>query len=310
METVVVRQFLDFLHDFLHLCQLDNWPSNDTSENELRNAFLMSQHVVKCLDKLHELFIINEFVSTLSDSSISNVLLKKCLEDPPKYILKKIINSSSKIGQMDVGFKVFVELFSEEKLEDYLADFFLEAASKETLLKNLPKEFPKDALMKFKTELILSELSSCNDFKPIIKDMLNDSNENTIDLLLSCLLNQNLKYTVVVKCIVDIFIEIMQSKEIIYKHFWKHLYRLEEKFLIDLCIQHNEIFQLLSKALIDCGRLLKENMSAEYFYIDLTYSELKSVLLKISKNEQLKMEFLELVMNNESELAFWNNILL
>lgn len=309
MDTAVVRQFLDFFKDFLQICQLDNWPNNDTTELELRNAFLMSQHVVRCLDKLQQKSIISEFVSTLNDDNIPNGLLKTCLQDPPKYILKKIINSSSNISVLDSGFRLFVEMFSEEKLEQCLSDFFLEAASKETLLKNIPTEFSTDTILKLKVELLLAELYMVEDSKPKIREMLSGSSE-IIELLIACLLNNNSKYINVVNNITCTIAEVMQSKEIKYRNLWKLIYCLEKKPFIELCLKHNNIFLLLSKALLDCGKLIKENMSSEYFYIDLTYFELKAASQKICTNDHLKMEFLELIMNNESELTFWNNIVL
>ncbi|XP_068623017.1 uncharacterized protein Ufm1 isoform X1 [Battus philenor] len=309
METAVVKQFLNFFHDFLEICQLKDWPNNDTSNNELKNAFIMSQHVVKCLDKLQQRSTISDFLSTLnSDSSISNVLLKTCLHDPPKYILKKLINSSCKTSQLDEGFKIFIEMFSETKLEECLSDFFLESASKTTLLKHMSTEFNKDMILKFKSILFLSEINNCNDCKPLIREMLSKSDED-IELLLLCMLNKDIEFAVVINIIVETFTEAMASKDIKYRSIYRHLYMLPENSLINLCNEHNKIFKLLAKALLDCGRLLKENMSAEYFYIDLTYSELKTIVRKICKNEDIKIEFLELVMQNESERTFWNNIL-
>lgn len=309
-KRMAVEQFTDFMNDFLHLCQLDDWPNIDTTEHELRNAFLMAQHVVNCLDMLQQKSVISEFISTLNSENLSHVLLKRCLEDPPKYMMKKIIQSSCKTSLMDVGFKLYVELFSEVKLEACLSDLFLETASKETLLTNIAKEFPKNNVLKLKSEFFLSEISK-SDFeecKPIIKDMFSKDNE-LIQLLVICLLNKDSKYINGVKYIIDIFKNVMQCRDVKYKSFWRCLYMLRENYLIDFCIENNDLFHLLSKALIDCGKLLKENMSAEYFYIDLTYSELKSMLRKICQNEELKMEFLEQV-ENTCDIDFWNNILL
>ncbi|KPI98294.1 Ubiquitin-fold modifier 1 [Papilio xuthus] len=297
------------MNDFLHLCQLDDWPNNDTSEHELRNVFLIAQHVVNCLDMLQQKSVITEFISCLNSDDVSNVLLKKCLEDPPKYIMKKIIDSSCKTNLLDVGFKLFVELFSEVKLEVCLSDLFLEAASKETLLTNISKEFPKDTVLKLKSELFLFEINNSDyeDCQPIIKDMF--KNNESIQILVTCSLNKDTKYINGVKNIVNTFKYVMQCRDVKYKSFWQSLYMLHENYLVDFCVENNNLYMLLLKALLDCGKLLKENMSAEYFYIDLTYSQLRSILRKICENEELKIEFLEQVQNT-CDVDFWNNILL
>lgn len=309
MDAAVVRQLLDFFQDFLNLCQ-SNWPDNSTTEDEIKNAFQASQHVVKCMDKLQKKECINEFLSILSSShDVPNVFLKTCFADPPKYVLKKIIESPTKIAQMDVGFKVFLGLFTNEQLENYLAELMLEAASKETLLKNLPQEIPKEKIIELKSQLLLLELNSCEDPKSIILNMLNNCDQDTINLLVLSLLNKDFKYNKSVNSIVNSFVDIMTSKNHINKSFWKFLFNVEDRHLLQLCLEHADLFKLIVKALIDCSKLLRENMSADFFYIDLTYSQLAGIVRKLFTNENLKIEFLDIVNESSMDLEFWENIL-
>ncbi|KAI8440718.1 hypothetical protein MSG28_009061 [Choristoneura fumiferana] len=194
----VARQFLGLFQDFLQLCQLDDWPDNDTPESEIRNAFLTSQHIEKSLDKLQRRSTINEFLSILNNANdTSNVLLKHCFTDPPKYVLKKIINSKTKIVQIDVGFTIFLEIFPEDRLEKCLTELMLEAASKETLLRTLP-EIPRDKILQFKSNILLNELNNCEDPKEAVINMIDGCTQDIVDLLVISLLNKDFKYLIAV----------------------------------------------------------------------------------------------------------------
>ncbi|XP_026749687.2 uncharacterized protein LOC113510428 isoform X1 [Galleria mellonella] len=302
MDTAVIRQFLDYFQDFLHLCQLENWPNNDTTEAELKNAFLISKHIEKCMDRFQKNEIIDEFLSLLhSNEETSSTFLKTCLGDPPKYILKKIINSNAKVSQIDVGFQLFLQLFSEKRLEDSLTDLMLEAASKETLLRNLTQEIPKDKVVAFKSQILLFELHKCENTKNIVSEMLINSNQDVIDSLISCLLNKEVKYSNTVTSIASVFKEAMLSRNHSSQSFWKCLFKVDDKHFIQLCLDHTDLFKLIVISLVDCSKLLRENMSSEYFYIDITYSQLVSVVQRICSNDNLRTEFLNIVNDD----PFW-----
>ncbi|XP_028160571.1 uncharacterized protein LOC114352991 isoform X1 [Ostrinia furnacalis] len=309
MDTAVVRQFLDFFQDFLSLCQSENWPNNDTSEAEMKNAFLISQHIENCLDKLQKRNILNEFLSTVnSNQDVPNAFLKSCFSDPPKYILKKIINSNTKINQMDIGFKLFLEMFSEEKLENCLTELMLEAASKETLLRNLPQEIPKGKILELKSKLFLSEMSSCENPPESFAAMFDTCNQDTVELIVVSLINDDIHYLSAVNAIVNLLLDVLKGRKFTHKNFWKYLFDVDEEYFLKMCLMHSELFKIVVKALLDCGMLLREQMSAECFYIDLTYSELARNVRKICSNENLKYEFFDIVNENKSDLAFWENI--
>ncbi|CAH0663630.1 unnamed protein product [Spodoptera exigua] len=85
MDTAVVEQLLNFFQDYIGLCQCENWPDNDTTEAEIKNAFVIAQHIEKSLDRLQKKQVINEFLSVLnSNNESSSNLIKNCFSDPPK----------------------------------------------------------------------------------------------------------------------------------------------------------------------------------------------------------------------------------
>lgn len=307
MDTAVIQQFLNFFQDYIDLCQSQNWPDNDTSETELKNAFIISQHVEKCLDKLQKKGVINEFLSVLhNNEDISNNIFKNSLSDPPKYILKKIINSNTKIVQMDVGFKLFLELFSEDRLEKCLTELMLEAASKETLLQNLSNEIPKNRILKFKSDILLTELTSYN---LDTLELFNNCNQAMVELLVVSLLNNEQKYVAAVKQIADAFLSVVVSEDNTYKSFWRQLLKVDDKYFLEMCLENSDIFMYVIKAVSDCGKLLKEGMSAESFYIDLGQLELENVVKRICSNHCLKSQFFEIVKGYDSDINFWENML-
>lgn len=307
MDTAVVQQFLNFFQDYINLCQLENWPNNDTTEAELRNALLISQHVEKSLDRLQKRNVINQFLSVInSNNETSNSLVKNCLTDPPKYVLKKIINSNTKINQMDVGFRLFLELFSEDKLENCLTELMLEAASKETLLRNVSNKIPKDKILEFKSKVLLLQLNSCN--TDILK-LLTNCNQEIVELLVVSLLNNDPKFFKAVKLIADGFLDIVINKESKYKKFWRLLFKVDHKYFIEMCVENSDIYTYIVEAVADCGKLLREGMSAESFYIELNYSELVGVVQRMCSNDYLKSQFFHIVKDYDKDLDYWKNIL-
>ncbi|XP_047998426.1 uncharacterized protein LOC125235856 isoform X1 [Leguminivora glycinivorella] len=307
---VVAKQFVDLFQDFLQLCQLHDWPDNDTSDTEIKNAFLVAHHIEKCLDKFQRRDMISDVLTILNkEHDMSNIVLKNCFADPPKYILKKIITSNTKITQMDLGFKIFLQNFSDDRLEKCLSELMLEAASKETLLRNLSIEMSRDKLMQFKSNILLDELNNCDDPKEPIMIMLDSCTQDTIDLLVLSLLNKDLKYHKAVNNIINTLITIISKQSHIYKKFWNFLSKVDEKQFIQLCLEHSDLCKIIVKALLDCGKLLKENMSSEYFYIDLTYSELAGIVQTLCKDPCLRLEFEDIVRSSSDDWTFWENML-
>ncbi|XP_038218824.1 uncharacterized protein LOC119837344 isoform X1 [Zerene cesonia] len=309
METAVVQQFLNLFQDFMNICQLDNWPHNETTEDEIKNTFLLAIHIEKCVDRLQKKLLVDDFLATLN--SIQNTpcsLFKKCLSDPPKYILGKIVTSTCKVTLMDTAFTIFLNLFSIEKLELCLSDLMIEAASKETLIKNLSIEFPKDKLVDFKSQFILIEFNDKVDDEEVVINMLNNDDKETIEVLIVSMLNKNIQFCNAVNFIVNSFINFMSVKNSSKKKFWRDFLSSEISTLTKLFLNHGDLYKIVCKVLLDCGRLLKENMSTEYFYIDLNYSELVRVTNGICENENLKLEFMDMV-HEINDVKFWENVL-
>lgn len=307
MDAVVVRQFLNFFQDFIDLCQWKDWPKNDTTEEEIRNAFLISCHIEKCLDKFQSNGTFNDVLEILNTAQDSvDACLKACLMEPSKYILKKIIISTCKISLMDVALKAFVQQFSEQKLENYLTDLIVESSSKQMLLKFLPIEISKDKILRFKSEVLLSQITP--ESKETLQDMLTNYNKDSIDLIVVSLCASEPKYQNSVDIIAQCVLDVLLSKNNKYKHFWKLLFNVNNDYLIKMCVENSDLYTYMCEALIDCGKLLKENMSAEYFYIDFSYSEVVSITNKLFTNEFLKTQFLEILNDHGSDIDFWQNI--
>lgn len=307
MDAAVVRQFFNFFQDFIDLCQWKDWPSNETTDQEIRSAFDKSRHIEKCLDKFKKNKTIDDFLATLNSAQDStDAFLKACLAEPPKYILKKIINSNCEINLIDSAFKIFLQLFTEEKLESYLTDLILEASSKETLLKYLPTVIPRDKILKFKSEILLSQITA--DSNESLKEMLKNYNKEIIEVVVVGLCSTNPMYQKSVNIMSQCVLDVILSKSNHNKTFWKLLFSIKDKYLIDMCVENSDLFTYICEALIDCGKLLKENMSAEYFYMDFTYLELVSNTRKLFNNKFLKAQFFDVLSNHESDKDFWQNM--
>ena len=310
-NMAVIPSFLKFFQEYINLCGLSNWPNDNTTLEEIRNSFLISQHIEKCLDKLQEKSVIEEFLSIVNKKqNASSLFFKQCYSDPPKYILKKIINSSSNITLMDAAFSIFVELFSEKRLEICLNDFILQAASKEILLKNLC-EFPREILLEFKSTLLLTEMSNINHSNKFILEMLKNCTKDSLDMLLTSLLNKDIKHHREVNIVLEAFEHFVSNKSnwTVSQTFWKLFFNANETMLLKIFLAHASIFKHVAKLLIDCGRLIKENMSMEYFHINLTFSELKSIVKIICKDNNLRLEFFDVIIEMNEDRSFWEQIL-
>lgn len=310
METAIIRRFLDFFQDYIILCQSDKWPSNEISAEELRSAFVTSEHIEKCIDKLHQKSLFTEFLNVLSEEqNASGPFLKHCFANPPKFVLKKIIQSNIVISKLDIAFKIFLDVFSEDKLQDCLSHLMLEKASKETLLLNLQIEISKENILVFKSKLFMSELNYSDNMDKFIMEMLDNCNQGTMDMLTKCLLCKDTVYSNVVNCCVNALLQTMHSKDVSKKQFWHNLFHVKDEDFTQMCLYHSDLFQTITKALLDCAKLIKENISADFFYIDLTYAEFSSVVQKITKNNNLKLEFIDILYTSHSDLSFWNHFI-
>lgn len=309
----ILRRFLDFFQVYIKICQLPSWPTETTSNEEILNAFKISDHIKKCLQRLKERSLTDDFLTVVTAENkqcTSSYFFQQCFSEPPRFILKKIVTSSCDIEQVDVAFKFFVELFSVDELEISLSQFMLEAASKDTLLKNLSSELSDDVLLDFKMKFLLTELKYSNVDDKLLDDMLCENcTEDTIELLVLSVLNNDVTYRSATKRIVNSFIRIMSSMHVKSKNFWKYLFKTDEK-LIQLCTNNKKIFELVIKALVDVAQLIDKQMSMEYFYIEMTYSELKSALQNICRNETMKSVFFHYALEDRCfDERFWNDLL-
>ncbi|XP_023942621.2 uncharacterized protein LOC112049089 isoform X1 [Bicyclus anynana] len=306
MDAVYVEQFLDCFRRFITLCQLDNWPNDDTLHKQIQNAFLLAQHIEKCRHRMIEKNILNVFIDVLSKKiNAPSLMIKICISEPPRCILKKIITSSANIDLMDAGFTIFLDLYSEDKLKVYLSDIMLEAASKKTLVDNVSTELSKSYQLEFNSQIFLTKIQCNNGSVQLINEMLKDCKQDMVDMMVVCLINKNPKYSDKVKTIVKGLTKVMASQDIVYKNFWKLLFRTEEDKFIQMCLNHGDIFELICTALIDCGKSIEGKMSREYFYIDLSYSEMSLNVQKICDNGNLKLVFLDLIYQSKDNIGFW-----
>lgn len=298
MDTSVL-QFLKFFQDFIDIAQSENWPNNDTSDMEIKNAFLMSQHIEKCFDKLKNKGVLNEFLSVLNSNGHN--IKNNSLVNPPKYIFKKIINSNTSINIMDIGVKQFVEVFSEDKLETCLAELMVESASKELLLLYISK----DSAIKFKSALLLEEFNNCN--VDIFKDLMKNCNQSIIELFVAIIIHKDQKYGRTVQLITDELINAISSKkQNVFKKFWRFLFNVDTRYFNEMCLSYPDIFAKIVEALFDCAMNLKEGMSLESFYIELNETELKDIVRKICSSNSLRSQFLGKIDHNDE---FWQSML-
>ncbi|CAH2088387.1 unnamed protein product [Euphydryas editha] len=308
-EGIIVSQFLNFFEDFISLCQKNNWPNKRTTNVEIKNAFTTAKHVKECLDKFEKQLLIDEFLSLLKKKqNTSRLFLEDCLSDPPKYIMKKILNSSVSTSKLDVGFTIFTELFTEEKLEICLSELIFEAASKKTLLLYLNTELPKDILLDFKSKFLLSEINKNKSYK-VIENILSKCTKDDMDMLIQCILYKDSQFDRAVDTITMAFVNYMSEKSISRKCFWKLLFNINEENFIQVCLNHGDIFIFVANALVDVGECIKNCMSLEYFYLELTYSELVDIMKVICKNENLKLKFLDILLEKSVDLKFWSALM-
>lgn len=309
MEETVLREFFDFFQDFVNLCQAENWPNNTTTDIELRNAFKIAQHIEKCLEKLQKRNLLNEFLSTLYNyDDKSCYFLKNCFADSTKAVLKKIIVSDCSINQIDISLNIYIEIFDEDKLVECLSDIMLETASKRTLLDNLPAHIPNCFLLELKSQIFLYNLSTTKDSKMFLEQLLTNCNNSLMEILVVSLLSDNHKHDKEIVWINEAFINVMLLKNQSCKSFWKSLFNVDEKYFIQLCISYTDLFKCMVETLIDIAKLLKNNMSLEYFYLELPRSELSDIIKRIMNNDILKEQFLSIINENNLDVGYWDSI--
>lgn len=310
MEVEAVRLFYDFFQEFIYLCLLENWPANNTTDIEIKNSFIMARHVETCIEKMQACNILSEFMASLNaDKDCSLYLLKSCFSDPPKYVLSKIISSNCDINRLGVGFRVYIEFFGEDRLEDSLTNIIVEKASIQTLIHNAKDQLSDEKILNLRSVIFLSNLSSVENVVKVIDGLCINCDEKIMSLLVYSLLYKNHRYVKIKTQIREALLNMSKDKSDTYKLFWKNLLNFNMNKLIELCLEYDDVFQLITKSFIDCRKLLKENMSATSFYIDLQYSELEYISRNLLENTTLRERFLSSFVNDETELCFWLSVL-
>lgn len=310
MEVEAVRLFYDFFQEFIYLCLLENWPANNTTDIEIKNSFIMARHVETCIEKMQACNILSEFMASLNvDKDYSLYLLKSCFSDPPKYVLSKIISSNCDINRLEVGFRVYIEFFGEDRLEDSLTNIIVEKASIQTLIHNAKDQLSDETILNLRSVIFLSNLSSVENVAKVIDGLCINCDEKIMSLLVYSLLYKNHRYVKIKTQIREALLNMSKDKSDTYKLFWKNLLNFNMNKLIELCLEYDDVFQLITKSFIDCRKLLKENMSATSFYIDLQYSELEYISRNLLENSTLRERFLSSFVNDETELCFWLSVL-
>lgn len=261
MEVEAVRLFYDFFQEFIYLCLLENWPANNTTDIEIRNSFIMARHVETCIEKMQACNILSEFMASLNvDKDYSLYLLKSCFSDPPKYVLSKIISSNCDTNRLEVGFRVYIEFFGENRLEDSLTNIIVEKASIQTLIHNAKDQLSDETILNLRSVIFLSNLSSVENVVKVIDGLCINCDEKIMSLLVYSLLYKNHRYVKIKTQIREALLNMSKDKSDTYKLFWKNLLNFNMNKLIELCLEYDDVFQLITKSFIDCRKLLKENI--------------------------------------------------
>lgn len=307
MDVAAVREFIDFFQEFLAINEDKNWPLESTTENEFRDTFEVAEHIEKCVDRFKRQGVFEEFLDTLINDNQrqSRPFVRDCLTHPPRIILKKIINSKTSIKQVEVGVKLYLEMYSEDMLHSSLIDLFVETASKETLIRNLSTELSEGQLVRFQTKVFLSELNSCNEPENFVKDLLNDASQECLEIVLVGLLNEEPKYQNAVRSIEVVVEQIMVRKQLTDKKFWKHFFLIRDKYFRRICRKYQNLFDHVCTVLFDVGRLFKEKMSMEFFYIEMSYKDFKYVVQTLCEQIEMKYKFIDIALERSGDPEYW-----
>lgn len=311
MEAATMRQFVDLFRDFLEFNMDENWPVESTPEQEIRNAYKLAAHIETSVDRFQQRGVLDEFLnSTLFLQSWRNrQFLRNCFTKPSDIVLKKIINSQTSIKQVEVGVKLYLEIYSGDMLQLTLARLLLETASRETLMRNLSTEFSTGQLVNFTSTLLLNELSTCNKPEEVLNELLNNTNQDCIDLLGISLLNRKPKYANSVQYIKVAVEQTMLSKKQTDKDFWKYFFGIRHEFFLEICQMHRHLFKLICGALFDVGKLLKEQMSTEFFYIDMTHHDLRHIVKIICIHTELMNRLYDNITESSDDPDFWEELI-
>lgn len=311
MEAEVIREFIDFFQEFLVLSESKNWPKESTSELDIKDAYEVAGHVEKCVDKFQELGLLDEFLdATLREhQQQSRSYLRECFTNPSRTLLKKIINSKTSVKQVEVGIKLYLEIYSEDMLNSSLANLFVETASKETLIRNLTTELTEGQLIKFQTKVFLFELITCNEPEKVLKELLDNTNQDCLEILIISLLDEEPKYINLVRTIEVAVKQKMLSKKLTDKDFWKHFFFIRDRYFRRVCEKYESLFNLVCGALFDIGKLFKAKMSMEFFYNEMTYDDFAYVVQTICEPGWLREKFIITALQCSGDPKFWDDFI-
>ncbi|XP_072945333.1 uncharacterized protein Ufm1 isoform X1 [Epargyreus clarus] len=290
-----------FFKDFIGMCVSRSWPDATTTPENMLLVFSSASHIEEIVKKLSvEKERINEFMSLLTinvcihntDYKCTDVFLQNCLADPPKYVLKKIINSEADDEQVETAFKLFQNMFSEQRLINSLSDLMVESASKHTLLNNMTTELPEHVLVEFRSKLYLAEIMACDANEDIV-DLLKHCEQPLMDLLVLSLLRDNQQqYANGVDKIIACFVEVMFIEDGSTQTFWESLFNIEKENFIQMCLKNDHLCQIIFNVLKDCWQDVPNSR------VKLTKFELDSIIKKFCENSVLELDFMDYMEKN------------
>lgn len=311
MDAAAFREFCCSFQEYLMLNEDKNWPLESTEEFMIRHAYILARHIEKAVERLQQRGVLEEFldVALTDDQKKSRPFIRDCLINPSRLILKKIINSKTSPKQVEVGVKIYLEMYSEEMLQTSLTNYFVETASKETLIRNLTTELTEGQLTLFQTKVLLSELNSCSNPTEVVKNLLDKPKLFSLEVVIISLLNEEPKYANEVRCIEAAVEQKMLSKQLADKKFWKCFFQMRHKYLRRLCRKYQNLFKHVCTVLFDVAKLLKENMSMEYFYVKMTLRTLKYAVFALCQHRETKYKFIAAALEQSGDPDYWMTLL-
>lgn len=277
----------------------------------IKHAYTLARHIEETVARLQQRGVLEEFlnVALTDDQRNSRPFIRDCLINPSRLILKKIINSKTSPKQVEVGVKIYLEMYSEEMLQTSLTNYFVETASKETLVRNLTTELTEGQLSLFQSKVLLSELNSCSNPAEVVKNLLDKPKLFSLEAVIISLLNEEPKYANEVRCIEVAVEQKMLSKHVTDKKFWKFFFQLSNKNMRRLCRKYQNLFEHICTVLFDVARLLKEDMSMEYFYIKMSLRTLKYAVFALCHHRDTKYKFIAAAMDQSGDPGYWMTLL-
>lgn len=311
MDPAAIREFIDLFQDFLDRSDSKNWPKETTSKNEIRDAYLVAEHIGKCVIRFIQQGLLEEFLDAIiKDNQIrSKPFVRQCLIHPPRIILKKIINSKTSIKQVEVAVQLYLEMYSEEMLQTSLMDLFVETASRETLIKNLSTELTEGQLVLFQTTVFLSELNNCNEPEEFVRELLKGASQECFEIVLVGLLNEEPKYKTAVHSIEVVVEQIMLRRQVSDKKFWDHFFLMRDEYFITIMCKYPNLFNHVCTALFDLGKLIKNKMSMKFFYIQMSRKDFKYVVYNLCELEETKYKFIDAALERSGDPDYWTKLI-